>query len=415
MGLFRQQALEASRERLHGDIMLVPHTPHALLCLCLVAWTVAAAIFLAQASYSRKETVRGWLEPAAGVVRVYPLGEGRLAKLLVNAGDHVAAGQPLAIIDGDRTLPGGEHLESLLLHEYRRQQANLVRQLERARAMQRVRKRELTRRLDAARQAAGQLNEQIDLLDRRVSLANKRQQRHRQLAAAGHITQSEMDELDERHLVLEAERRELGLQRLRQDALVQELQASLERLPGELASSLDELRLELSELSQEIARLRGTRAHVVPAPLAGEVANLGAAEGQRAHYDKPLLTLLPTASPLVVRLLVPVRAAGFIREGQALAIRYDAFPFQKYGLQEGRILHFTRSAMLPSDQAHWPVPLNEPVFRVTAELASSTVSAADERLFLRPGMTLRADVILDQRSLLEWVLEPLLSIRGRLS
>ena len=415
MGLFRQQALDASRERLHGDIVLLPRISHALLCLLLVTWAAAAAAFLTQASYSRKETVRGWLEPAAGMVRVYPLGEGRLQELLVDTGDRVAAGQALAIINGDRTLPGGQQLEKLLLQEYRHQQENLERQIERARAMERLRERELKKRRDAARQEAAQLDEKIRLLDQRVSLARDRRQRHRPLAVSGHVTRAEVDDLLERQLVLETERRELGLQRLRQEALVHDVEAALERLPGEFAETLDRLRLQLSELSQEIAQLRGNRGHVVQAPLAGEVASVGAAAGQRARYDKPILTLLPAASPLVVRLLVPVRAAGFLREGQSLAIRYDAFPYQKYGLQQGLVVHLTRSTMLPGDQAHWPVYLNEPVFRVTAKLAHSTISSGDERLTLRAGMTLSADVILERRSLLQWLLEPLKGLGARLS
>jgi membrane fusion protein len=118
MGLFRQQAVDAHRDRLHGHVILLPRLPHTALCLFLLLWVALLVVFLTQTTYSRKETVLGWLEPESGVVRIYPQGEGKLAQLLVKNGDTVISGQPLAIINGDRVLPGGDHLETLLLEEY---------------------------------------------------------------------------------------------------------------------------------------------------------------------------------------------------------------------------------------------------------------------------------------------------------
>ena len=50
MGLFRKEALAARRERLHGDVVLLPSTPHILLSLLLLAWLFGALLFLTNAS-----------------------------------------------------------------------------------------------------------------------------------------------------------------------------------------------------------------------------------------------------------------------------------------------------------------------------------------------------------------------------
>jgi membrane fusion protein len=415
MGLFRQQAVEAYRDRLHGQVILLPRLPHTVLCLFLLFWVALLVLFLTQTTYSRKETVLGWLEPESGVVRIYPQSEGKLAQLLVKNGDTVVSGQPLAIINGDRVLPGGEHLETLLLQEFEAQKRALKRQLAREDILREARQTELNqRRQSAARELAG-IEAQLATQQERIVLADKRQQRHQRLSLKGHITDTELENLREQSLLLNRERLALVIEQAQQQALLDQLSAQSLRLPQESANSMDQLRLKLSDLSQQIARLRGNRSYVVMASVAGRVSNINLQTGQRVRFDTPLLSLLPADSQLVAHLLVPVRAAGFLQAGQQLLIRYDAFPYQKFGTQPGQVTAVAASASLPDESLHVPFKFSEPVYRVTALPATAHITAYGREFTLKAGMTLSADVQLEQRSLLQWLLEPIYSIRGRLT
>ena len=57
----------------------------------------------------------------------------------------------------------------------------------------------------------------------------------------------------------------------------------------------------------------------------------------------------------------------------------------------------------------------ESAYRVKVALERQTVDAFGREVPLQPDMTLRADIILERRSLIEWLLEPLLSVRHRMS
>jgi membrane fusion protein len=59
------------------------------------------------------------------------------------------------------------------------------------------------------------------------------------------------------------------------------------------------------------------------------------------------------------------------------------------------------------------MPNTEPMFRVKVKLASQTAQAYGLPQALQAGMQLEADVMLDTRTLFEWVLEPLYSLRGK--
>ncbi len=115
MQLFRQQALDDRRPRLEGEVILLPRVSHSLAFAGLLLWVAACGLWLGNSEFTRKESVRGWLAPHAGITRVYTPLTGRVKRLLVEEGDTVREGQPLMLLNGDHTLARGEQLESLLL------------------------------------------------------------------------------------------------------------------------------------------------------------------------------------------------------------------------------------------------------------------------------------------------------------
>lgn len=414
--LFRTQVIEQKIDRLHGDVLLLPRISHSILITFLLVWLVAVGIWLATSTYARKETVVGWLEPPAGVVRLYPEASGQIKQILVKEGDKVQAGQPLIIINGDRILADGGNLENRLLEEYESQRNLLTEQIERADLSQQDREKSLQRQAESIRHNLSLMDEQLTTLDARHTLIKNQLERYRPKIEQGHISRLEYDQVLSQELSVRSDRqallREIGNQK---DLLSQRL-TDLQLLPKDSANSLDQLQSRLSELAQQIAQLQGQRAHIVTATRAGVVNNLQAREGQfvSSTNPMPLLTLADNNSPLVAHLLVPVRSAGFVAPGQRLDIRYDAFPYQKFGLYQGVIESVAKTALLPGELPNTPVKLQEPVYRIEARLDEQGVSAYGQAIPLRSGMTLTADVELAERSLWQWLLEPIYSLKGRL-
>lgn len=135
--------------------------------------------------------------------------------------------------------------------------------------------------------------------------------------------------------------------------------------------------------------------------LAGQsIATLipGHASGHLA--DATLLGREDSANPLVAHLYAPSRTAGFIAAGQSVRIRYAAYPHQKFGMGAGKVRAVSRSPVAPQDlpsgmQAALSAAAqsNEPMYRVTVELARQSVDLYGVAKELRPGMALEADVL----------------------
>jgi membrane fusion protein len=90
---------------------------------------------------------------------------------------------------------------------------------------------------------------------------------------------------------------------------------------------------------------------------------------------------------------------------------YEAFPYQRFGVGRAQVEAVSRTVLAPDEIAIPGLRLGEPVFRVRAALERDTVDAYGERIALQPGMLLRADIVIDRRSLLQWLFDPILAVR----
>ena len=191
---------------------------------------------------------------------------------------------------------------------------------------------------------------------------------------------------------------------------ITETQFALRQLPTVMAQKVQALRNDLAWVEQRIAEISGRRAYVIRAPTTGRISTLQATVGQNADPQRLQLEIIPEASVLQAELFLPARAIGFVEPGQAVRILYDAFPYQHFGTYRGRIVKISQTILTSSDAAG-PIKLNEPAYRVTAALERPDIDAYGKRVALQPDMLLKADVILEKRSLMSWLTNPLRGVR----
>ncbi|WP_370663192.1 hypothetical protein [Massilia mucilaginosa] len=134
----------------------------------------------------------------------------------------------------------------------------------------------------------------------------------------------------------------------------------------------------------------------------------------------PLLSIVPRGATLEAHLYASCRAIGFLRPRQQVHLRYLAYPYQKFGHYRGTIKSISRTGIEPAElPAQFGAvagggKAGEALYRITVTLARQDVTAYGARVPLAPGMQLDADVLLERRRLVEWVLDPVYTITGRL-
>jgi len=98
--------------------------------------------------------------------------------------------------------------------------------------------------------------------------------------------------------------------------------------------------------------------------------------------------------------------------GQEVKIKFDAFPYQKFGLYGGVVDQISKNIMIPGE-VKLPVDLKEPVYKISVKLNKQTVTAFGREQHLQVGMLLQGDIVRHRSRIIDWVLEPLYSLKGR--
>ena len=166
------------------------------------------------------------------------------------------------------------------------------------------------------------------------------------------------------------------------------------------------LRSNNAQLSQKIAEQESRRLAVIRAPMSGVVGTVEVSPGNSAAARQLLMTLLPQDLELVAELYMPSRAAGFVDVGQNVRLLYDALPHKQFGTFSGRVDRVADYVLLPQEipqTFHYA----EATYKVRVGIRDSVIETSAGRVQLRPGMLLTAEVILESRNLIEWLLEPL--------
>jgi membrane fusion protein len=415
-GLFRPEALEHQRQAWLGDMQ--PLRPLSLRLLTATVLLVLAAVlaFLWWGEYTRKARVAGVLVPDQGVIRLLPPQEAVVLERHAVEGARVARGDVLFVLSLERSSAAGDTQANVQrsLRERERSLADsvaqhaLLTQAQAAAADQRL--------ADMRRERSQRVSEAL-LHKQRMALARDALARLESLRSDNFISAAQVQAKQEELLGLQAQ-----LQALERDAAAHEraimaLEAERRELPLRAQALQGEIQRERAELAQQAAESEAKRRLVVQAPVDGVVSAVLAQPGQTVTPTAALASLVPAGSQLQAHLYAPSSAVGFVRPDQTVLLRYQAYAYQKFGHQRGRVLQVSRTPLSAADQAALagaqPQTAGEPLYRITVALDRQQVSAYGQDLSLVPGMQLDADVLLDRRRLVEWIFEPLLGLGGR--
>ena len=410
--LFRPEVVRRRAESGIGEAIKIVPLSHLAFTSFFLLIILTAAAYAALAGYSRKETVPGVVVPSRGVIRVVAPRAGTITEMGVAEGDAVAEDQVLFQVVAEETNVSGTGSDTAVLNALREQRLILEDQVRNEQAHTEAEKHRLAslilRLHDQADALASQRRLQID----RVAAAEAMLVRVASYAKSGTVSKFE---LFNRQQAVFSEAQNLAALSERLAGMLSQLdqaQLGLRQQPVTEADRLDTLKRSLSDIAQRAAEIEGRRRYVVRAPVAGRATSVQARVGRTVDPRVPPLSIVPADGHMVAELFVPGRAIGFVQCGERVRLLYDAFPFQRFGAYGGTVTSVAETMVLPTDIAE-PVSLKEPAYRVRVALDRQSVDATGQLVRLQPDMTLSADIVLEQRRLVEWLFEPLLSARRR--
>ncbi|TAD72945.1 MAG: HlyD family efflux transporter periplasmic adaptor subunit [Sphingomonadales bacterium] len=406
--LFRQEAIDAGRNKLTGTVIAAVPPSSRLYTGLLLAVVVAMIAFLSVGSFAKKAQVRGAVTYSVNAASVVAPRAGKIVELNVREGQRVEKGTVVATLQiAQGRDSGGEGIASQLA-EIDTQYRELERQKSLSEALGQSEVGSLKTQRAGLTQSLASLERQKALVASQIRLLEDKYQRSVRLAKQGASTKQEVEDRQADVLA-----RKLDLEAINERLISQrETLRTVEAQIGSRAIGTDqsgsEIVQRMSALAEERARLMREDKLQLTAPMAGLVGDLPARAGVDVRDADIVATVIPEQSQLEVELFAPTSAVGFVKAGQDVRLMFDAFPYQKYGTGSGTVTWVSPvPTELPEGFAA-PAPANEPMFRVKVRL---DLEGQKDRIFaerLRAGMTLSANLILENRSLWSVIFDPVL-------
>ena len=413
MQLFRQEVLEGKRQKLDGAVILTSPPLFRLLTVCILIFVVVAVIFLSTTTYVRKERVRGILQPDAGVVKLQAPQSGIVEDLLVTEGQQVVAGDTLIRIRSEKHGLEALELYGLLVGQYEKQIENIKSQVTKQEEQYALLSSELQAEKRNKSLRLQQLLDRKQIFAERIEIKRNLVEQVNSLADTGYVSGFELQRERDALLALKQQASTLRSEELALKNEIAQIENKIARAPIEQSETLLELDARLEEAKSQLFRAQQQHIGVVRAPVDGTVSGLLIKKGKMVQADQPLLSMFPEGSHLQAIIYIPTSSAGFVEAGQSIHFRYEAFPYEKFGAFSGRILEISSNIILPSE-TDIPGQINQPSYRVLASLDEDQVLAYGRTFALRAGMTFEADVILEKRTVLQWLFSPIYSLKGQL-
>ncbi|PWY37886.1 HlyD family secretion protein [Pseudomonas sp. RW409] len=418
--MFRREALDARQTNGLGDTVLVRPISFTVLTCLATALAVSVAAFFFFASYTKRSTISGQLVPVGGLVKVYVPQAGIVFETFVHEGQRVKRGEPLLTISSERYGSDAEPVQAGISRQLEHRRDSLRGELEKVLLLQLDERDSLSNKVASLQRELAILARQADSQQRLVALSSDATQRYQGLMDKGYIS---VDQLQQRQAELLGQRQALqGLERERA-ALQQQLTERRNELAGlgaRQANQQADIQRQLSALEQNLAESEAKRTLLVTAPETGIATAVLADIGQTVDSSRPLLSIVPADAPLQAELYAPSKSIGFIKPGDPVLIRYQAYPYQKFGQYQGRVRSISRTSVPFAELASMAGAVpglakdGEQLYRLQISLDKQMVTAYGQPRPLQSGMLLDADVLQDTRRLYEWVLEPLYSLTGKL-
>jgi membrane fusion protein len=421
MGLiFRPEVAEAQRQSWLGQVQLVRPLSLTLLTSGAVLALALVIAFLFFGEYTRKARIGGVLVPDLGVIRLVPPVQGRVLERHVQEGQAVRAGEVMFVLALE-----GSTLSTEVQERVQRSLQDRQRSLEDAARQQALLAEgemlSLQRRLDEMKREQNQIDAEVMLHRQRLALAQQSLERLESLSRDQFISPAQVQTKREEVIGLQAQGQALE----RQGAALARDRAALEgerrSLPMQLKSRQGAIQRDMAALAREAAEQDAVRQIVVRAPQEGTVSSVLAEPGQSVSPASALASLIPSGAQLQAHLFAPSGAVGFVRPQQEVRLRFEAFPYQKFGHQNGRVLQVSRTPLAAPELAGLPLSgpadsdgASEPMFRITVAMDEPKLNAFGTSQPLVAGMRMQADVLLERRRLIEWLFAPVLGLTHRL-
>lgn len=428
-GLFRKEILEARKFSAFGTIKLSQRKIYMFISIALIFLIIGFFLFLYFGHVTKKSKVVGVVTPVNGSLSLLSNNAGTVIKIYAAEGDKIKKGQALFEIRTEHSTSDGD-LFVLIEKQLMLRKSSLISEKEILADQYKSKMQVLKSRIESYAAESEQFDRQIVIARNRQGFGESNFEKYSKLQNNGFISSEQL--MQKRGDLLSLDAQIEALIQSKKQVITARLgtEADIVALDGDTNKSLAQIDEQIASINQELIENKNKTVNIISAPESGIFSTLTCKLGQSIKSGQTLATWTPTSKGLndkddeiAVELFAPSRSVGFIKNGNQVLIRLQAYPYQKFGFVKGIVDDISQTSIAPtelpdnvsstilsnSQQALSGTNIYEALYRIKVKLSVQEISAYGALYRLRPGMSVDADIIQDDRKIWEWIAEPILA------
>jgi membrane fusion protein len=412
VSIFNEKALSNHNNRLFGKVNARISISLHLISAAIFATAMILFAYLYSTEMHRKVSVDGYLHPDKGVINIFSEKSGYIEEVFINVGQPIKKGDAITKLYSAVSNDPDNYLRSIIRNKTQAKIEALKAKERNLSEMFEKEKNEINRKITMLDENISLVQRQVNLSEEDIDLHEEHYSRLKMLESERFISQQSINQSITN--IIEA-KKELAYNSER----YLELQSSKQNLRYKLAQlelnkNEDLANITVDKLNESIELDLKDIAHqyYIKATQSGVVTSVKTKKGEYVLPNSQIATIMPENTTLQAKVFVPSQASGLIDVGQTVNLKLSAFPFQKFGFIRGKIEVIEQTITLPHENSS-SINIHQPYYLVIVNLEQDHMNAYGRTFPLKAGMLLQADIILEKRSLLDWLLEPVYTLRGK--
>lgn len=416
--LFRREALENAKAKWLGQALLTSAYPAWVLVAITCGFMLTFFLVVTFCDFTRRASVAGEIITIPRAINVFSPAQGYIVDSLFRVGDRVKKGDALYYLDTSRTSTSG-NVSKNNLDAVEKQLAALRAIIVKLESNKVETLNNLQNQLNENQNTYAELQEMMISAKKGMNEQKAIMQNYKQYKARGLVTTDQLNNQISLYYQQQGNYQNLSTQILQKNIQITSLKSELVTKAADFDNEILQKQYQTNELQRQLAEMDAAGTIFITAPTDGKIESLSVTEGQMVSPGDSLAQLIPANNKgYFLVLWLPNNSIPYVKPGDRINIRYEAFPYEKFGQFAGKIESIST---IPASQQelnyYGNVPRtmqNMPVGPLYKVIVNINDDPRTKTLPLTNGMTAQATVFLEKRALYQWMLAPFYDIKKSL-
>ena len=417
-GLFRQEAINYQKAKWMGKALLIKGCSAWLVFLLSIIFIIVLILAVIFGTYTRRINVPGEITTQPRAINLFSTQQGFIINSHVKVGDKVKKGDPIYELDVSQTTQLG-NVTQKTIESINNQIKNISEIIETLKENKQITLNALKQQIDEYNKFHQDSLLLVKNAEKGMSEMYESMQNYADYQKKGLINNEQFN--NQRYLYYQQQNSYQFLQNqiIQENLSIIQLNSELVTKIADFDNKISEYQFQLNALQRQLTEVNAKGTLIISAPSDGRIESLSVTDGQMVKTDDSLAQLIPANTDSYYLVLwAPNESVPYISVNDKINIRYEAYPYQKFGQFSGKIMSISKvpaSSQEMSTYSSSPLSQNnvnyQAYYKVMVSLDKQQMAKFNNKIKLTNGMKADITLFLEKRPIYQWMLSPFYDIQ----